>query len=60
MDLETGDLVTGEIIPTKQIRPGIAVYDPTAKAIQLIRSLSASDFPGSELSISADGKISKQ
>lgn len=60
IDLETGALVEGSIIPTKQIRPGIAVYDSSNKAIQLIRDLSAADFPDSELSISTDGKISKQ
>ena len=60
IDLETGALVEGTIIPTKQIRPGIAVYDNSNKAVELIRNLSSDDFPESTLSISADGKISKQ
>ena len=57
LDLETGKFVTGKIIPTRQIKPGIAVYDPSAKAIQLIRSLSAEDFPCSTLSISTEGRL---
>ena len=60
IDLETGNLVEGTIIPTRQIRPGIALYDPTKKAIELIRNLSMDDFPQSALSISTEGKISKQ
>jgi len=60
LDLETGNLVEGSIIPTKQIRPGIAVFDPAGKAIELIRSLSSEDFPGSTLLITPEGKISKQ
>lgn len=59
LDLESGDLISGQIIPTKQIGKGVAVYDDSNKAIQLIRNLSKSDFPESKLSISADGRITK-
>ena len=59
LDLETGDLVSGQIIPTKQIGKGIPVYDESNKAIELIKNLSKSDFPNSKLSISSDGRISK-
>lgn len=60
LDLETGNLVEGSIIPTKQVGRGIAAFDPSGKAIRLIRNLSSEDFPGSDLQISADGKFSKQ
>lgn len=60
IDMNTGNLVEGTIIPTKQVGRGIAAYDPSARAIQLIRNLSSDDFPESELLISAEGKISKQ
>lgn len=60
IDLMTGNLLEGTIIPTKQVGRGIATFDPKGKAIELIRSLSRDDFPDSDLLISADGKISKQ
>lgn len=60
LDLETGNLVQGSIIPTKQVGRGIAAYDPNGKAIRLIRNLSGDDFPDSDLRISEDGKFSKQ
>jgi len=59
LDLTTGDLVSGQIIPTKQIGKGVAVYDESNKAIELIRDLSKADFPNSKLSISVDGRIIK-
>lgn len=60
LDLESGNLVEGSIIPTKQVGRGIAAFDPSGKAIRLIRSLSGDDFPDSNLRISTDGKFSKQ
>lgn len=60
LDLESGDLVNGTIIPTKQNQPGIAVHDPSGKAIELIKNLSSADFPQSKLIISEEGKISKR
>lgn len=60
IDLTTGNLVEGTIIPTKQVGRGIAAFDPKGKAIELIRNLSSDDFPDSDLLISEDGKISKQ
>uniref|UniRef100_UPI004047ABE7 CapA family protein n=1 Tax=Roseivirga sp. TaxID=1964215 RepID=UPI004047ABE7 len=57
IDLTTGNLVQGKIIPTKQVDRGIAVFDPEGKAIQLIKSLSESDFKQSTLTINADGSF---
>jgi poly-gamma-glutamate capsule biosynthesis protein CapA/YwtB (metallophosphatase superfamily) len=59
LDLATGDLISGQIIPTKQIGKGVAVYDESNKAIELIRGLSKTDFPNSKLSITSDGRITK-
>ncbi len=60
LDLESGDLVSGQIIPTKQTGKGIAVYDEAGKAITLIKDLSKADFPQSKLSITSDGRITRQ
>ena len=59
IDAESGDLISGQIIPTKQIGRGIAVYDEEGKAIELIRGLSKEDFPNSQLSITSEGIISQ-
>ncbi|MFT6055088.1 MAG: poly-gamma-glutamate capsule biosynthesis protein CapA/YwtB (metallophosphatase superfamily) [Roseivirga sp.] len=60
IDLETGNLVDGTIIPTKQIDRGVAVYDSEGKAIELIKSLSEADFEESQLKINADGSFKKK
>ena len=60
LDMNSGDLVSGTIIPTKQIGKGIPVYDQNAKSISLIRQLSKEDFPSSPLKIDNDGVMSFQ
>ena len=54
---EQGRFLTGEIISTRQIRPGGPVPDKANTAAKLMKRLSETDFPGSLLSISAEGKL---
>lgn len=58
IDMETGDLVSGTIIPTKQVGRGIPVYDASGKSIKIIKDLSKADFPTSQLNIDSNGAIS--
>ena len=58
MDSTSGDFVSGRIIPTKQVGKGIALYDESARSIDLIKQLSKEDFPHSSLVIENDGTIS--
>jgi hypothetical protein len=50
-----GKLVSGQILPYRQVGRGIPVADETGIAIDLIRSLSDSDFPGAGPIIAKDG-----
>lgn len=54
---EQGRFISGEIISTRQIRPGGPVPDRSNAAAKLIKQLSEADFPDSPLSISEDGKL---
>ena len=60
LDENTGDFLSGTIIPTKQKSHGIAYYDRTNAAIKAIKELCSKDFPNSPLVISKDGKITKR
>ena len=60
INLETGDMLNGEIIPVKQVSRGVPVYDANGNAIRIIKTLSEADFPQSELKISGQGKLSKK
>ena len=60
LDDESGDFIEGSIVSTKQIGRGIPVYDSSKKSVELMKKLSASDFPSSPLIISTDGKITKK
>jgi len=55
-----GRFVGGQIIPTKQEGAGTAVMDPTAAASDMIRMLSASDFPETGVLVAQDGSIATQ
>ncbi len=55
-----GDFVKGTIIPIKQIKRGIPIYDETRAVINLIRSLTRSDFPQTDLEITDEGSIIKK
>lgn len=52
-----GKLVTGKILPTRQVGEGVPEVDPDAVAIDLIRTLSQQDFPGTAPEIGRDGSI---
>lgn len=54
-----GEFIKGKIIPIKQINRGIPVYDESGKVIDLIRTLTKQDFPGTELVITEEGEILK-
>ncbi len=53
----SGAFLSGNIIPVKQIRKGIPVYDHTNAVIKEMRQLTWEDFPETPLSINDDGLI---
>ncbi len=53
-----GDFLKGTIIPIKQIKRGIPVYDNSKSVIKIIRDLTNTDFPESGIQIDDDGMIS--
>ncbi|CAN5526380.1 hypothetical protein BH10BAC5_BH10BAC5_04610 [soil metagenome] len=55
-----GNFVKANIISIKQIKRGIPIYDESRAAIKLIRSLTRSDFPGTDLEITEVGEILKK
>ncbi|MFN3385771.1 MAG: CapA family protein [Candidatus Thermochlorobacter sp.] len=57
LDEQTGDFKQGRIIPTQQLEPGYPVYDTEKRAIAIIKSLTASDFPQTPLVIMDDGVL---
>lgn len=54
---DQGRFITGEIISTRQIRPGGPVPDKSMAAARLMKRLSETDFPDSPLFIADDGKL---
>ena len=54
---EQGRFLNGEIISTRQIRPGGPVPDKSNAAARLMKQLSEADFPHSTLFISEQGKL---
>jgi len=50
-----GKLVSGKIIPVRQVGEGVPEPDDSGAAIDLVRSLSQEDFPGSAPTIAQDG-----
>ncbi len=57
LDNRTGNFIRGKIIPVIQIGRGVPVYDKSGEAIKLIKKLSLSDFPGSNIVITNSGMI---
>jgi len=55
-----GRFLGGQVIPTKQEGAGTAVLDPTGAASDMIRMLSASDFPETGVLVAQDGSIAAQ
>jgi hypothetical protein len=47
----------GRLFATRQEGEGIAVPDPEARAIDLVRQLSTSDFPGTAVRVAQDGTL---
>ena len=52
-----GRFVAGQILPTKQVGQGVPEPDPEGQAIDLIRKLSAEDFPTTGVQVAQDGSI---
>ena len=52
-----GSLHGGRIVSAKQVGEGLPVMDATGEAADLMRRLSALDFPDSEATIDADGTL---
>lgn len=50
-----GELLGGEIVSTRQIRPSGPTPDPTGRALRLIRQLTSEDFSDAGLDIHDDG-----
>lgn len=57
---ETGEFVNGRIISARQQRPLGPVPDTSNEAARLIKELTETDFPETQLSITDTGIISKQ
>jgi hypothetical protein len=54
---KTGNFQRGEIIPVKQIKRGIPVYDENKEVIKIIRELTKIDFTDSDIKIDDEGNI---
>ena len=52
-----GAFASGRILSARQVGEGIPEADPSGEVVALMRSLSADDFPGSEATVEADGRI---
>ncbi len=52
-----GRFVAGQVLPTRQEGGGVPVKDPAAAAVDLIRTLSAADFPGTAVQVAQDGTL---
>jgi poly-gamma-glutamate capsule biosynthesis protein CapA/YwtB (metallophosphatase superfamily) len=52
-----GRFVGGKILPTRQEGEGVPVRDEGAKAVDLVRSLSTDDFPGTAVLVAQDGTL---
>jgi hypothetical protein len=55
-----GRFISGRIEPTIQIRPAGPVHDPNRGVITLLQALTATAFPGGDLSIADDGALSRR
>ncbi len=47
----------GAVFPTRQEGEGIPVPDPEGRAVDLVRQLSTSDFPGTAVRVAQDGSL---
>ena len=56
-DLSGTSVVGADLRPTVQIAPGVVTKDPSARALRLIDSLSALDFPGTGVRVDPWGEM---
>ncbi len=47
----------GRLFPTRQVGEGIPEPDPEGRALDLVRTLSAEDFPGTAVRVARDGTL---
>lgn len=52
-----GTFVSGSLVPTRMVSPGLPRMDPNKQAITLVSGLCKSDFPQTGAHIAADGAI---
>ncbi|WP_373319632.1 CapA family protein [Rugosimonospora africana] len=52
-----GTFVSGSLVPTRMVSPGLPRMDPKKQAITLVNGLSKSDFPRTGAHIAANGAI---
>ncbi len=57
LDTETGNFISGMLIPARLVNEGIPEPDPERQAIDLMKSLTRKDLLQSGIVISADGTI---
>ena len=57
LDLDTGDLVDGDIVPVELVGRGLPVPDPSGAAVRLVRELSAQDLGDAGAPIDEAGHI---
>lgn len=55
---EAGRFLGGRIFPTRQVGEGVPQKDPAAEAVDLVRLLTASDFPQTGVVVASDGTLS--
>lgn len=57
IDSETGDFLSGRIVPTSLQQGGLPVFDPEQNAVNLIRSLTEEDFGPRVIYIGKHGEL---
>ena len=60
VSIQTGDFVSGKIIPIRLDGYGIPFLDPSNASIHLIQELTHSDFPNNSIRISLSGEIGRK
>lgn len=57
---DNGDFISGQVYPFKQEAPGYPVSDKTGQAAKIMKHLSETDFPNTELIINNEGHLIKK
>lgn len=55
-----GHFLTGRVLPTRQVGEGRPVKDESGEAIDLVRTLSSEDFPGTAVQVAEDGTLAAE